>query len=114
MSVHCFEIVVPPEHSESDIRNSVDNYLSEFEEVLIAQEVDYININSPGGSTDYFLGEFRFSENHTMDAIKQDAMNAIQDNFSWGRLRYHQCLHDESGPCSWDNEWTHGTVPSDV
>lgn len=123
MTVHMIRIFShwPDGYTESDINTAIQNWVdnhTEWTADLTAHTISGLNTNTDGSGTDYFRGDFRFEWSDDKTALLDDCETTLQSNVDWYRLGYHQCTHDGSGACDWDDkrEWSASgvTIPSDI
>jgi hypothetical protein len=82
----------------------------------VQHEIGARNTRIDGSGTDYFGGDFRFEQTNSKANIAQNFSTFVGVFTDWHRLAYHECTHDEDNrqPCSWDDLFESGTVPSDI
>lgn len=100
------------------IRPAFRDWVTSHNERLETQSADLTagNTELDGTGADYFHGSWRFAWTDDPVQAKDGIAAYLSNNFTWWRIRYHACDHDEAerGGCSWDNSWEGGTVPAGV
>lgn len=123
MTVHMIQILShwPDGYTEDDIDATVQNWVdnhTEWIEDTVAHTITGSNTAVDGTGTKYLRGTFRFEWSDDKTVLLDNCESTLQDYVDWYRLGYHQCLHDETGGCDWDDkrEWTASNVsiPSDI
>lgn len=120
MTVHMFRVFVSQSDSsltETELQATVEDWISEYTkwdgqsqsfEITLSQGI-------PGDSdTTHYRGEFRFEKGDTKDNILQKLTDKLDNKVDWYRIGYHECYHDDTGPCSWNDTVQDGSVPGYV
>lgn len=124
MTVHMVRIRCerPPDVGLPSIRQAVEDWVAQHDEVLNAQRVTVNEQAQVGGfGTEpplHLFGQFRFSLANSRSTLLDGVENVLQQYVGWYLVGYHGCDHDEAptqnAGCQWNERREFGPVPSEV
>lgn len=111
MTVHAIQGYLAPDSgmTDSDIQTAIDDWVSA--RTKWGQEdwdatVSRSNTAIDGSGTEYVQFRVRFTwDSDTKDNTLQKCADKFKNKLAWFSLIYHTCYHDETGGCSWEEEW---------
>jgi hypothetical protein len=127
MTIHAVDLVCASDSGVAFV-GSTGSFVRTWLTNLIAWEPDgdLTQSNDPprlvetepdgSGLTYYHGGVWRFKWSEALEAPMENLAVQADAYCPWYRIRYHECRHDETGACAWDDsrKRSGGTIPSEV
>jgi len=121
MTVHMFRVVAenPDAYSKALIDQWVSDWIAghdRWDGDSIEHSLTVRNTKIDGSGVEYLGGDFRFNQTDDRASIESSFQALFRAIFSWYRIGYHPCEHDEENgsPCVMVGQIEDGNVPNDI
>ena len=119
MTVHMIWLYSePPRNSNhfTKMWSACEDWAATYSETIQTQRLELTHVLAEDGVPEHTTGRWRFEMNTDANTLLADLEADLQPEVSWYRLKYHECGHDGTGRCSFDETQNRefGTVPAGI